>query len=388
MSLQSLQAQKIVERLMNILGKNINVIDTRGNIIASGDITRLNLFHRAAKAAADQRKTVLVDDNNIIDYEGCKKGVNIPIFNDNKVIGVVGITGEPSEVEGYGMIVKELVELMIQEDERKKLELFHSRAIRSFAKELIKHAEGEDIDLLYSRAKLVNFDCSVSRVVIVADICDFSNLIDINEEKSEIMLQSLKQQITDIINSVSDLRYDVAFNLSEDRFIIFKEISGSMDEYCLTVQEQVLKKTGVRLYIGVGPKCDTLDDFNKSYTLANVTLNIGKKMSRKDMIYFSKDFRLQLLLKQIGDKQKKEYMESFGEIFKLPIEKQSKDLFLTIRAYYENSMNAQKTAQALFIHRNTLLYRLSKFKELYDIDITVPYNCMLIYIGTILMDLD
>ena len=73
MPLQPLQAQKIVERLMNILGKNINVIDIKGKIIASGDSTRLNLFHRAAKVAVDQRKTVLVNDSNIIDYEGCKK---------------------------------------------------------------------------------------------------------------------------------------------------------------------------------------------------------------------------------------------------------------------------------------------------------------------------
>ena len=121
MSLETYDAQKIVDRLMNILGKNINLINTEGIIIASGDKNRINTFHAAALTASIQRQNIIVDNANIESFEGSKPGVNIPIYNNNEVLGVVGITGEPVEVQGYGLVVKELVELMIQEEERKKL---------------------------------------------------------------------------------------------------------------------------------------------------------------------------------------------------------------------------------------------------------------------------
>lgn len=388
MLLEAYEAQKIVDRLMNILGKNINLMSTEGIIIASGDKNRINTFHEAAKAAAAQRRNIIVDNENIDSFRGSKPGANIPIYNNNEVIGIVGITGEPSEVEGYGLIVKELVELMIQEEERKKFELFQSRAVRSFAKEIIKHNERLDMDILNSRAQLVNFDCSVPRIVLAADICNFSSLINIYDEKSEIVIQSLKQQIVDIINRISNPRFDVAFNLSEDRFIMFKNLDGNILDYCQRVFKGVFQKTGLKLYIGIGSQCSSLEDYYSSYTLANKTLNIGRKLHPAKYIYSSQDYRFQLLLKTIGDEHRLEYINSFGDIFQKPLDHSREELISTVRAYFENGMNVKETAGALFIHRNTLLYRINKFKEQFEIDITVPYNCMMLYMGIILFDLN
>lgn len=388
MILETYDSQKIVDRLMSILGKNINLISTEGIIIASGDRTRINTFHGAAKTAAIQRQNIIVDKTNIDKFQGSRPGVNIPIYSNNEVIGIVGITGEPSEVEGYGLIVKELVELMIQEEERKKLELFQSRAVRSFAKEIIKYNEKMDMDILTSRAQLVNFDCSVPRIILAADICNFSSLINQWDEKSEIVIQSLKQQIVDTINRISNPRYDVAFNLSEDRFIIFRNLEENITTYCERVFNEVVEKTGLKLYIGVGSKCTSLNDYYNSYTLANRTLNMGRKLHPEKHIYFDEDYRLQLLLKTIGAEAKEEYLQSLGEVFRKPITQHRLELLGTVKAYFEKGMNARETASALFIHRNTLLYRINRFKEEFKIDITVPYNCMMLYVGITLIDLD
>lgn len=51
--------QKIVNRLMNILGKNINIMDTKGVIIASGDSTRIGSFHEGAKLQPRERLMLL-----------------------------------------------------------------------------------------------------------------------------------------------------------------------------------------------------------------------------------------------------------------------------------------------------------------------------------------
>ncbi|WDC85594.1 sugar diacid recognition domain-containing protein [Caloramator sp. mosi_1] len=48
------------------------------------------------------------------------------------------MTGEPTEVLGFGKIIKELVELMVQEYENNKFQNYQQRAIESFTKELLK----------------------------------------------------------------------------------------------------------------------------------------------------------------------------------------------------------------------------------------------------------
>ena len=97
MILNKPECQKIVDRVISILGKNINIINSEGIIIASGDKSHVNSFHKGAKLAAFEKKEVIVEDKDLNSYEGCRKGVNLPIYHNDEVLGVVGITGEPSE---------------------------------------------------------------------------------------------------------------------------------------------------------------------------------------------------------------------------------------------------------------------------------------------------
>lgn len=60
MILDKNECQKIVDRVISILGKNINIINAEGIIIASGDIKRVNTFHKGAKIAASEKKRLLL----------------------------------------------------------------------------------------------------------------------------------------------------------------------------------------------------------------------------------------------------------------------------------------------------------------------------------------
>lgn len=65
--------QKIVDKLMNILGKNINIMDTKGMIIASGDKNRIGTIHEGAKIAASKKIDIIIDDKNVDYYKGTKR---------------------------------------------------------------------------------------------------------------------------------------------------------------------------------------------------------------------------------------------------------------------------------------------------------------------------
>ncbi|MTI59547.1 MAG: hypothetical protein FH762_06080 [Firmicutes bacterium] len=99
-------AKKIVDKTMNVLGKNINIMDCNGIIIASGERKRVNSFHEISTKVFEKGSTIIIGENEAEKYKGVKSGINLPIKFNSKIIGVVGITGKIGEVEGYGEIVK------------------------------------------------------------------------------------------------------------------------------------------------------------------------------------------------------------------------------------------------------------------------------------------
>lgn len=372
--------QKIVDRLISILGKNINIIDTNGIIIASGDSSRIGNLHEAGKIAAKRMQEIIIDDNNLHKYKGVKKGVNIPLCHNDEVIGVVGITGEPQEVVGYGKIIKELVELMIQEYERKKYELFHSRAVSGFAKELFKKSDFdvEEINIIKNRAKLVGFDFSIPKTVIIADIIGFSSYIAENN-LSELAVQELKQNIVDFIKTNS-YKNDVVFNLNEDRFIILKE-GKKIKEFCIKLEKAIFNKFKLKMIFAIGHRCDQVNDYFSSYTVANKLITIGKRVNKQ--VLSEEDYKIQIIFDNIPKEDKEYYLKNYEHIIKNTAPN-TNELLRTIKTYFESNMNLKETSNKLFVHKNTVIYRINKFKELYGINITEPFECMKLYIAILL----
>lgn len=376
MIISNRDSQKIVDRLIKILGKNINIMNTDGVIVGSGDKDRINTFHEVAKIAAVNMKEVIVTKEDVKKYKGCRIGVNLPLYHNGQVVGVVGITGEPKDVKGYGLIVKELVELMIQENERQKIELFQSRAKRSFAKELIKKHDNIDLNLLEHRAKLVDFNLCKERNVIVMSINDFPKYI-IDNKLDEVMIQELKEKITHAISGIisSD---DIAFNLREQIFVLLKGKEENLYNYCDTIRKNILKQLGVSMCIGIGELCKNVEDYAKSYLLSCRVMEIGKKIDKTKNIYFLQDYKLQLLLQNIKEEDKNEFLNEIDEII---LDKKNNEIVNTLKIYFENAMNINCTSKALYVHRNTVIYRLNRAKEIFNMDISKPYECMIVYLA-------
>lgn len=337
--------------------------------------------------AASKGEEVIVDDTNEGAYQGCKKGVNLPIHYNECVIGVVGITGNPQEVKPYGLIVKELVELMAAEEGRKNAEFLELRAKKNFALELIRNNDEKVINILNERAKLIRFDLNIKRVVICCDIIDYSDYIQKNN-CDEILIQNSKQHILNIIRNSLMLDNEIAFNLEEDRFIIIKNYRLDIDAYCSKLNEKVYKKLGINIHTAVGSECLETKDYYFSYLIANSLLKIGKKINHSAETYLMENLRLPLLLSQLKEESRRTYLSSFNSIFKDVNNGKNSALIETVIAYFKNKMSIKETSAALFIHRNTVNYRVNRFKEIYGFDITDPYCLMQIYIGYELFVLD
>ena len=106
-------AVSIIQELRPIINFDINFIGNDGVIIASTDSNREGHLHAGAiKLASNNLDQLIIYKDH--DYEGCKKGINLPLTIDNRRIAIIGITGDPKDAIKYGNIVKKMTELLIQ----------------------------------------------------------------------------------------------------------------------------------------------------------------------------------------------------------------------------------------------------------------------------------
>ena len=185
---------KIINRLTPIFTKDVNIIGLDGIIIASSNKKRENTYHEAARISASSNRNIIITTKNMHMYRGCKCGVNMPITYNNKVIGVVGITGTAEEVIPYGPLIKELVQMIINEIGVETPQKAQKNNEKMYFKEIIQGIQKEDLESYKTRAKLLEIDMKVSRKMVVFKMCNnYKNNYTVYRPQANKNLPSLRQ---------------------------------------------------------------------------------------------------------------------------------------------------------------------------------------------------
>lgn len=137
MQLSEKQAQDIVDKMMQDIPYNINIMNEHGIIIGSGQKERVGTVHQGAVRALTTGSMIEVWQDGILE----KMGTNEPILINQQHVGVIGISGHPDEVRPFCNIVRTTVSLLIEQ--RNQMESMAHEA---------------------SRKKPLSNDCSISRV--------------------------------------------------------------------------------------------------------------------------------------------------------------------------------------------------------------------------------
>lgn len=129
-------------------------------------------------------------------------------------------------------------------------------------------------------------------------------------------------------------------------------------------------KYHIYMKAGVGTAYEYIEDFKKSYQEAKNALAISKIVTKEQKVYFYENLGIYSLIAQITNgKFLDDYIESrIGKLIKAD-QMQEGELCETLETYLEHNCNANATAEALFIHRNTMRYRMDKIKRILDDDI-------------------
>ncbi|WP_297572363.1 sugar diacid recognition domain-containing protein [uncultured Deefgea sp.] len=375
MSLLSvLLAQSIVQRTMSILPQNINVMDEQGIILGSGDPMRLGERHEGAVLAISQERTVEIDELTAHRLQGVRPGVNLPLHHDGKVIGAIGITGQPDEVRQFGELVRMTAEMML--DQRQLLQTIErdSRMSEELVLQLIERTSAPDEPLQQWAARL-DVDLLKPRVALVIQTSGMA----LNEESGLEALQILQRRLS------QDRRGQLTARRSLNEFVVLYpalDRRGQWDANALSLElhrwlEDIQRDGVAHIHAALGHYFSQDGSIALSYQTARATLL--QPQAQRPLLQAFEQRRLPVLLSPLASGWQ-------AELFRLPVSRlaeHDKDqlLYHTLLRWFEHDLHYAQTAAALHIHRNTLDYRLQKIAELTHLNLDKLEERMQLYIA-------
>ncbi|WP_158734687.1 sugar diacid recognition domain-containing protein [Alteribacillus sp. YIM 98480] len=335
-------AMEIAKKTTAICGYNILIIDEKGNILGSGDVERVGHYHGGVQEVVKFERILMEKQDEAIRNQALP-GVVLPIKVDHNIIGAVGITGNPEDVFKFGKLIQNQVEMMCMQEMSHHISTLKLQSQKFLIQELLEN--DPDRDKIEKLADLLNLDLHKSRVAISV----------------RLLHPSLDYVIKDVLNQlIIDKKNTIFAHMKEDHWIMFLPYYEYSYYKIKTIYERILKNFGNCCLVGIGKANDRIKGYRTSYKQAENALFIGKKL-RGHGIFNIEDYWVEELMWE-NESKTEEDLSQFKWLKKLNPYK-TPLLVETINAFCKYNLNVSVTAKHLYIHRNTLLYRLDKIED-------------------------
>ncbi|MCY9002481.1 CdaR family transcriptional regulator [Peribacillus frigoritolerans] len=326
-------AQVIVDSAKEVIGKDINFIHLDGTVIASSDQNRIGTFHAAALQVQEKGSVVEVLGNEAL--KGERKGINYPVVIDQKMLGVIGISGDPKECKSLGFLLTKITEVLIKEQVIKSV--IHSvDELRSSAVRMLIF-ENEKVDAFTNEHfQQLQYELEDRVFVAIIHLQGLNNTSSLDAKMKEILLE----QGINLFTYLFPNRYALIINESQYKIILNIFESNNSFKY-------------MNCSIGIGSIC-ILNELSKSYKHAKLALKYA--LSKKVTVCIYEKLDLEMIMENIDFHIRNDYATKLIGVL-------SEEEINLLHTYYDNNLSLKKTAEELFIHKNTLQYRLDKITQ-------------------------
>jgi carbohydrate diacid regulator len=332
-------AKDIVEQTMIRLNRNINIMDNKGIIIASGDAKRIHQIHAGAIEVLRSGKPLIIQKEELKQWEGSLPGINLPITFQGSIIGVIGITGDPEEIMEFGELVKMITEMMIHQSFLTTQLEWKQRLREVIFEEFLK--EHPDQVSIKQKLELIGLDLRPPYQVTLIDI-------GLNKLKKTEIIQLFK-------NVFAEKQVLIGFIKVNQLFLL----TSNLPEYILKQRLQpVLNLRNIVSRIGIGSSVQEQSQIRHSYLESISALTLGKI----DQIMTTyADIEMKALLNQLDQRAKTQFQNRvLGNL--------SDKLIDTLEHFFACNLNIGECAKSMYIHRNSLIYRIKQIKDLTGYD--------------------
>lgn len=330
--------QDTIEGIKSITRIDLCVMDTEGKILAS-----------TLRDADEYEKAVLAFVESPAESQVLQGYQFFKVFDENQLEYIILAKGETDDVYMIGKIAAFQVQnLLIAYKERFDKDNF------------IKNLLLDNLLLvdIYNRAKKLHIDTDVRRIVFI---------IETKNEKDNNALETVR-------NIFSAKSKDFITAVDEKNIILVKEVKANetyddLNKTAKVIVDMLNTEAMSTVHVAYGTIVNEIKEVSRSYKEAKMALDVGKIFYGNRNIIAYSNLGIGRLIYQLPIPLCKMFIK---EIFdgKSPDEFDEETLG-TINKFFENSLNVSETSRQLYIHRNTLVYRLDKLQKSTGLDLRV-----------------
>mgnify|MGYP003292912587 CR=1 FL=1 len=209
---------------------------------------------------------------------------------------------------------------------------------------------------IYNRAKKLHLEVEAKRIVYLIE-----TKVESESMAKELLRSLFSQQNGDYVTSVDEKNIVLIKSLHKE------EVEDEIGQTAKTIVDMLGSEAMLSVKVSYGTVVNELKEVSKSYKEAKMALDVGKIFyAEKNIIGYEK-LGIGRLIYQLPVSLCRMFMnEIFGD--NLP-DKLDEETLVTIQKFFENSLNVSETARQLYIHRNTLVYRIEKLQKETGLDI-------------------
>jgi len=331
--------QSVIVQLKDVTDRVFGVIDTEGCVVSCTDMSLLGeRWNDAALKVGNASE-------NLVTFG--QKTFKAIIGNSNFFEYAVFCTGDDEVARGFCQVA-----YVALNDAKAFYEEKHDRG--TFVKNIIMDniLPGD----IYIRAKELHFVTDAPRAVFLIRQVGHSDVATV-----------------DVLSGMfPDKLQDFVLSINETDIAIVKQISGStteedLEKMALSIEETLRNELSIKTVIGIGTVFDHLRELADSYKEAQTAIDVGKVFDTEKSIINYEKLGIGRLIYQLPTTLCEIFL---SEVFKKnSIDSLDQETLFTINKFFENNLNVSETSRKLFVHRNTLVYRLEKIKKLTGLDL-------------------
>lgn len=329
--------QGIINQMREVLDRTIGVVDESGTVIACSELGQIGEARKGIISAGVFSGAQICVDSCTYKAFGNSVHPDYAVFVD----------GTDDMSKHYADIIAVSLDQIKQNNDEK---FDRSNFVKNVILDNILPGD------IYIKSRELHFNNDASRVVFLIRVT-----------------QDTDVSVYDVIqNFFPDKTKDLVIDINEKDIALVKEVRPNVDSKDLEkLARSICDTLSTEFYcnavVGIGTRVTGIKDLAHSFKEAQVALEVGKVFDTEKSIISYENLGIARLIYQLPTTLCDMFLK---EVFKRgSIDSLDQETLFTIQKFFENNLNVSETSRKLFVHRNTLVYRLEKIKKLTGLDL-------------------
>lgn len=329
--------QGIVNQMREAIDRTIGVVDESGAVIACSELGRIGEVRKGVVSAGVFNGLQICVDNATYKAFGNSVHPEYAVFVDG--------------TDDFSKHYADLIAIALEQIKQNNDEKFdRSNFVKNVILDNILPGD------IYIKSRELHFNNDTSRVVFLIRVTQDTDI-----------------SVYDVIqNFFPDKTKDLVIDINEKDIALVKEVrpnveSKDLEKLARSICDTLSTEFYCNALVGIGTRVTGIKELANSFKEAQVALEVGKVFDTERSIVSYENLGIARLIYQLPTTLCDMFLK---EVFKRgSIDSLDGETLFTIQKFFENNLNVSETSRKLFVHRNTLVYRLEKIKKLTGLDL-------------------